>query len=156
MVMRTKEVTHDYEKSKIKQGILARRLAMVGSGTALAHEANGAERKDDRRIISGIIHVLQSGCRWQDCPPAYGPSMTVYNRYHRWAERGIWERIFRDLTSIVGTHYENSIDTTIIKAHRSASEKKGAAAKPSAGVGADGQRKSMPQPMRKVARSPFF
>lgn len=37
-------------------------------------------REDDRRIISGIIHVLQSGCRWRDCPPEYGPSTTVYNR----------------------------------------------------------------------------
>ena len=30
---------------------------------------SGAHRKDDRRIISGIIHVLKVGCRWQDCPP---------------------------------------------------------------------------------------
>ncbi|UED33757.1 transposase [Rhizobium ruizarguesonis] len=29
----------------------------------------GAHRTDDRRVISGIIHVLRSGCRWQDCPP---------------------------------------------------------------------------------------
>jgi transposase len=29
----------------------------------------GAHRRDDRRIISGILHVLRVGCRWQDCPP---------------------------------------------------------------------------------------
>ncbi|MDC8446885.1 MAG: IS5 family transposase [Nitrospira sp.] len=91
----------------------------------LPTKQTGPRRKDDRRIISGIIHVLQSGCRWQDCPPEYGPSTTIYNRYHRWAQRGIWEGIFRDLTAIVGTHYENSIDSTIVKAHRSASGKKG-------------------------------
>ena len=28
----------------------------------------GARRVDDRRIISGIIHVLKSGCRWADVP----------------------------------------------------------------------------------------
>ena len=44
----------------------------------------GAHRVDDRRIISGIIHVLKSGCRWQDCPPEYGPTTTVYNRFNRW------------------------------------------------------------------------
>src|SRR2546428_13656956 len=33
----------------------------------------GARRKDDRRIISGIVHVLKIGCRWQDCPVVYGP-----------------------------------------------------------------------------------
>jgi transposase len=35
----------------------------------LPYRAAGKRREDDRRIISGIIHVLQSGCRWQDCPP---------------------------------------------------------------------------------------
>jgi len=40
----------------------------------------GARRVDDRRVISGIIHVLKSGCRWIDCPKEYGPHTTVYNR----------------------------------------------------------------------------
>ena len=118
----------------------------------LPTKQTGPKRKDDRRIISGIIHVLQSGCRWQDCPPEYGPSTTVYNRYHRWAKRGIWEGIFRDLTSSVGTHYENSLDSTIVKAHRSASGKKGAAVKPSARVGAGARRKSMPRQTKGAVR----
>ena len=42
----------------------------------------GPERKDDRRIISGIIHMLQSGARWRDCPTEYGPYTTVYNRFN--------------------------------------------------------------------------
>lgn len=118
----------------------------------LPKKQRGPTRKDDRRIISGIIHVWQSGCRWQDCPAEYGPSTTVYNRYHRWAKRGIWEGIFRDLTSIVGTHYENSIDSTIIKAHRSASGKKGAVRKPSVKAVADARRKSTPQRTNQAAR----
>jgi transposase len=36
---------------------------------------------DDRRVISGIVHVLKSGCRWCDCPPDYGPPTTIYNRF---------------------------------------------------------------------------
>ena len=36
----------------------------------------GARRVDDRRVISGIVHVLKSGCRWRDCPSAYGPRTT--------------------------------------------------------------------------------
>ena len=32
----------------------------------------GARRVDDRRVISGIIHVLKSGCCWKDCPAVYG------------------------------------------------------------------------------------
>ena len=40
----------------------------------------GARRVDDRRVISGIVHVLRTGCRWQDCPSCYGPPTTIYNR----------------------------------------------------------------------------
>lgn len=43
----------------------------------------GARRVDDRRVISGILHVLKTGCRWQDCPPEYGPPTTIYNRFNR-------------------------------------------------------------------------
>jgi transposase len=34
----------------------------------------GPERKDDRLILSGIMHVLKVGCRWADCPKAGGPT----------------------------------------------------------------------------------
>ena len=54
----------------------------------------GPERKDDRRILSGIMHVQRSGCRWKDCPSEYGPHKTIYNRFARWSERGIWQKMF--------------------------------------------------------------
>jgi transposase len=41
-----------------------------------------------------IMHVLKVGCRWVDCPKAYGPHKTIYNRFARWSERGIWQNIF--------------------------------------------------------------
>ena len=34
----------------------------------------GPQPQNNRLILSGIMHVLKSGCRWQDCPPEYGPS----------------------------------------------------------------------------------
>jgi transposase len=34
----------------------------------LPTDIRGKERVDDRRVISGIVHVLKSGCRWCDCP----------------------------------------------------------------------------------------
>ena len=61
----------------------------------LPYRAAGKRREDDRRIISGIIHVPQSGCRWRDCPPEYGPSTTVYNRYNRWSHKGHWQYLLR-------------------------------------------------------------
>jgi len=80
----------------------------------------GARRVNDRRVISGIVHVLRSGCRWKDCPSAYGPPTTIYNRYNRWSRRGIWMRIFAALVAAAGEPDEVAIDSTHIKAHRSA------------------------------------
>ena len=57
----------------------------------------GARRVDDRRVISSIMHVLRSGCRWEDYPAIYGPPTTIYNRWNRWSARGLWMRIFHAL-----------------------------------------------------------
>ena len=115
-----------------------------------SRKQRGPRRQDDRRIVSGIVHVMQSGCRWQDCPKEYGPAKTVYNRFHRWAQKGVWEKLFLELSSIVGTHYENSIDSTAIKAHRAAHGKKGVRRSASAGVAA--RPKSMRSRIVKAGR----
>src|SRR5581483_1999950 len=59
----------------------------------LPSRQTGPQRADDRKVISGILHVLMSGCAWRDCPPEYGPFMTVFNRFNRWKTRGIWNRL---------------------------------------------------------------
>ena len=41
-----------------------------------------------------IIHVLKSGGRWADAPDVYGPRKTVYNRFVRWAAKGVWSDVF--------------------------------------------------------------
>ena len=68
----------------------------------LPTDVRGVERADDRRVISGIVHVLKSGCRWCDCPPEYGPPTTIYNRFVRWAERGIWKNLVGDQSAALG------------------------------------------------------
>ncbi len=91
----------------------------------LPTDVRGKERVDDRRIISGIVHVLKSGCRWKDCPEEYGPHTTVYNRFTRWAERGVWEGLFRAFAQRGRSTETQMIDSTHVKAHRSASGGKG-------------------------------
>ena len=91
----------------------------------LPTDTRGVERVDDRRVISGIIHVLKSGCRWCDGPPEYGPYTTIYNRFSRWAERGIWENLFRALAARGQATATQMTDSTHVKAHRSAAGGKG-------------------------------
>jgi transposase len=141
-------MAHDSSSLEVEhagRSVLARRFAMVLYQKRLTRpESGGPRRVNDRRVISGIIHVLQSGMRWRDCPKEYGPSTTIYNRWHRWSQQGMWQRMFNELSQIVGTHYENAIDSTATKVHRSARGKKGARTRPSAQVAADAQPKSTP------------
>ncbi len=92
----------------------------------------GKPRVDDRRVISGVIHVLKSGARWVDAPSLYGPHKTLYNRYVRWAAKGVWVDLFHALARAGGPPAQVLIDSSAVKAHRSASGGKGGStAKPS-------------------------
>jgi len=82
----------------------------------LPTDVRGVERADDRRVIS---------CRWCDCPPEYGPPTTIYNRFVRWARRGVWENLFRELAGNGRSTDTQMIDSTYVKAHRSAAGGKG-------------------------------
>jgi len=105
----------------------------------------GAHRVDDRRVISGIVYMLRSGARWRDCPAAYGPYTTIYNRFNRWSRQGIWFEMFEQLTGSSGIIGTVAIDSSSIKVHRSAAGGKGGrSSKPSAARVVDGQPKSTP------------
>jgi transposase len=85
----------------------------------------GRKPQNNRRILSGILHVLRSGCRWQDCPPEYGPPTTIYNRFNRWSKRGIWQKIFETVAGAPDPVDEAALDSTHVKAHRCAGGGKG-------------------------------
>lgn len=85
----------------------------------------GPERKDDRRILSGIMHVQRVGCRWKDCPSEYGPHKTIYNRFARWSERGIWQAIFAAVAGNPDTPGQVALDSSHVKIHRCAAGGKG-------------------------------
>ena len=91
----------------------------------LPTDTRGKERVDDRRVISGIVHVLKSGGRWVDAPPDYGPKKTLYNRYVRWAAKGVWVTLFQALAQADGPPAQVLIDSSAVKAHRSAAGGKG-------------------------------
>jgi transposase len=74
----------------------------------------GARRVDDRRVISGILHVLKVGCRWCDCPTDYGPSTTVYNRFNRWSRRGFWLKLLDALVDAGAVTKNTAIDSTYV------------------------------------------
>lgn len=115
----------------------------------------GPVRVDDRRVISGILFVSREGCRWRALPDAYGPRTTVYNRYNRWSQRGLWQKLFAELVSAGAAPDLAMIDSSAVKAHRSASGAKGGSArKRSAAAEAGARPRSTPLSMARGGRTP--
>ena len=114
----------------------------------------GARRVDDRRVISGILHVLKSGCRWIDCPREYGPSTTIYNRFNRWSARGFWLKLLDALVDAGAVTRSTAIDSTYVKAQRAAfGGKRGLKRRRSAARAAAGRPRSMPSRTSSAAPS---
>ena len=92
-------------------------LARIEPYFPLSH---GVPRVDDRRVLSGIIHVLKRGLQWRDAPAEHGPHKTLCNRFVRWSRMGIFDNIFRALSSL-DVPEQLQMDATHLKAHRTAS-----------------------------------
>jgi transposase len=86
----------------------------------LPNKPRGVPRVDDRRVISGIVHVIRNGLMWRDAPAAYGPHKTLYNRFVRWSRAGVFDRIFAALAAGSDATGTVMIDATHLKAHRTA------------------------------------
>jgi len=82
--------------------------------------SHGVPRVDDRRVISGIVFVIKNGLRWRDAPREYGPHKTLYNRFVRWSRMGVFDRIFAALAGKGKKPDRLIIDSTHLKAHRTA------------------------------------
>ncbi|MCW2349282.1 transposase [Sphingobium sp. B11D3D] len=82
--------------------------------------SHSVPRVDNRRIVSGMIYVIKHGLMWRDAPTDYGPHKTIYNRFIRWSRLGVFNRIFAELAAKAGKPDRIMIDTTHLKAHRTA------------------------------------
>lgn len=78
----------------------------------------GRPAKNNRNMLNGMLWIARSGAQWRELPERYGPWQTVYSRFRKWQEIGIWENIFHMLSS--DADKENlSVDSTMAKAHQS-------------------------------------
>lgn len=84
----------------------------------------GAQWKDHRTIINGVLWKLRTGAPWRDVPSRYGPWQTCYDRFVRWRRDATWERLLskaRTKSYAVGeVEWLVSMDSTIRRAHQHA------------------------------------
>lgn len=84
-------------------------------------KSHGKPRVDDTRVLSGIIFINRNGLRWRDGPAEYGPHKTLYSRWKRWSEKGIFARMLLELADQGDETDTLMIDATHLKTHRTAS-----------------------------------
>jgi transposase len=80
-------------------------------------------------VLSCIVFVNRNGLRWCEAPSEYDPHKSLYNRWKRWDERGVFVRMMEGLAAASATPKTIMIDATYLKAHGTASSlrvKKGA------------------------------
>lgn len=85
----------------------------------------GRHGEDNRLFVDAVLWINRTGAPWRDLPPEFGNWNSQYQRFRRWAKKGVWERIFNALRECPDTEYL-IIDATIVRAHQhAAGAKKG-------------------------------
>jgi transposase len=81
---------------------------------------------DNRRFLNGMLHLLRVGCPWRDMHGRYGKWNSVYVRFRRWAEQGVWDAMLATLVEFGLTDdWQHMIDSTTVRGHVSAAGAKG-------------------------------
>jgi transposase len=118
-------VIRRYELTDPEWDALQRFLPSVVTG--------GRPRVDDRRVLNGIVWKIRSGAPWRDVPSRYGSWQSVYTRFRRWALDGTFGRMLAEVQTRADAagdiDWLVSVDSTIVRAHQTATGVKGGAEK---------------------------
>ncbi|GBR18519.1 transposase [Asaia spathodeae NBRC 105894] len=81
---------------------------------------------DNRRFLNDMLHVLRTGCPWRDMHERYGKWNSVYVRFRRWAEQGVWDALLQTLVDLgLSDDWQHMLDSTVVRAHSQATGAKG-------------------------------
>ena len=73
--------------------------------------------RGNRLFVEAVIWKFRAGAPWRDIPERFGDGKNVHRRFSRWAEKGVWERLFKLLADDPDNEYA-MIDATSVRAHQ--------------------------------------
>jgi len=113
--------------------------------------APGRRGEDNRLFLDAVLWIVRTGAPWRDLPERFGEWTSVFQRFNRWAKKGVWQRVFDalqdpDLEWVM-------LDATIVRAHiHAAGARKKGAISNSAGRAAASARRFTPPAMDSATR----
>ena len=72
---------------------------------APSHARGGRSRTDDRRIFTGIVYRLKTGCQWKAIPREFGSGSVIHQRFQEWAAAGVFHIFFAHMVH----HYDQAV-----------------------------------------------
>jgi transposase len=87
--------------------------------------SRGTSGRDNRMFVEGVLWIVRTGSPWRDLPEVFGDWNSVFRRFSRWSQKGVWHRIFEAMAEDPDFEYL-IVDSTIVRAHQhAAGAKKG-------------------------------
>lgn len=80
----------------------------------------GRTAADNRVFVEAVLWMARTGSPWRDLPEEFGPWNSIFRRFARWSDTGVWQRVFRVLAADAQFR-EVYLDTTIVRAHQHSS-----------------------------------
>ena len=84
----------------------------------------GRHGENNRLFVEAVLWVARTGIPWRDLPVEFGNWYSIYTRFWRWAQKGVWENLFKRLSNDPDFEYV-MIDGTIVRVHQHGTGAKG-------------------------------
>jgi transposase len=110
-----------------------------------ARSRRGDKGRDDRKFLEALHYFTVHNITWRALPAEFGKWNSIWKRFWRLSQRGVFETMLAILAEMSGTaHLVQMVDSTVVRAHVSAAGAKGGRkTKPSGARAADFQPKSI-------------
>jgi transposase len=137
-------------------GVSDEEWALIGPLLPPEHGRGCRPAGDNRLYFEGMMWMARSGAQWRLLPDDYGKWNSVFRRYRRWVETGVFDALLETLAEMVERDTSaDMIDSTVVRAHHCAVGLKKGIKRPrgSAGRAAASLPSSTPAVMDTDARS---